>query len=115
MGGLDNDLPYNTRQRYLVAVTAFCITIATIAVALRLIARRQFHVNLWWDDYVAVIALVGVASTLASPLFIRLTVMIRSSRISQVYSPSWVSEQGSGDMRPISPNNKLATLASSVY
>lgn len=62
MGGVNNDYPFNTRQKNLIAVTAFCIIISTIAVALRLLARRQFHVNLWWDDYVAVIALVGLAS-----------------------------------------------------
>lgn len=66
MGGIINDHPYNSRQHNLVAVTTFCIIIATIAVALRLLARRQFHVKLWWDDYVAVIALVGFAPQVAS-------------------------------------------------
>lgn len=68
MGGINNDHPFNDRQRNLIAVTTFCIIISTVAVALRLLARRTFNVNLWWDDYVAVIALVGFPSLLASLL-----------------------------------------------
>jgi hypothetical protein len=51
-------LPHTERQTSLIAVTSFCIIISTFAVILRLLARRQFHIKLWWDDYIAVIALV---------------------------------------------------------
>ena len=111
MGGIINDHPYNPRQKNLVAVTTFCIVIATIAVALRLLARRQLNVNLWWDDYVAVIALVGLPSLFAGLLRRRTNEAIRFSLISLIYSPSWAFEQGSGGMQPISVDDKPSILA----
>lgn len=49
---------YNTHQVQLIYVTSFCLISSTFAVGLRLLARRQFGIKLWWDDYIAVIALV---------------------------------------------------------
>lgn len=55
----DSKLPYNDRQNQLIVVTSFCLIVSTIAVVLRLIARRQFSIKLWWDDYICIVALVG--------------------------------------------------------
>lgn len=50
--------PYTGRQRQIIGVCSFCLVISTAAVALRLTARRQFGIKLWWDDYITVVALV---------------------------------------------------------
>lgn len=52
--------PYTARQQQLLAVTSFCLVVSTIAVAFRLVARHQFGVKLWWDDYMCMIALVNI-------------------------------------------------------
>lgn len=49
---------YTSRQNLLLGVTSAGIAVSTLAVALRLIARRYLHVKLWWDDYLAVLTLV---------------------------------------------------------
>lgn len=54
------DQPYTLRQQQLIAVSSFCIVISTIAVGLRLAARHQFRIKLWWDDYMCIVALVGM-------------------------------------------------------
>ena len=60
----DNNHPLNSRQRQLVIATSFCLALSTLAVALRLIARRKFGIKLWWDDYICVLALVGATKKL---------------------------------------------------
>ena len=49
---------YTSRQNLLLGVTGAGLVLSTTAVALRLIARRYLHVNLWWDDYLAILAMV---------------------------------------------------------
>lgn len=49
---------YNSHQVQLIYVTSFCLISSTFAIALRILARRQFGIKLWWDDYIAVLALV---------------------------------------------------------
>ena len=49
---------YTSRQNLLLGVTSAGLAISTLAVSLRLIARRYLHVKLWWDDYLAVLTLV---------------------------------------------------------
>lgn len=51
--------PYTNRQQQLLAITSFCLIISTIAVGFRLVARHQFGVKLWWDDYMCIVALVN--------------------------------------------------------
>lgn len=62
MGGIVNDHTYNSRQRSLTAVTSFCIIVSTLAAGLRLYARRKLHIKFWWDDSIAVVALVSLAT-----------------------------------------------------
>lgn len=50
---------YNERQRELVGVAIFGLIISTLAVGLRITARRRLRVALWWDDYLAIFALVS--------------------------------------------------------
>ena len=51
------------RQTQLVAVCTTCLTLSTIAVALRLLVRRVIATaGFWWDDWVAVLALVTLFS-----------------------------------------------------
>ncbi|MCJ1265139.1 hypothetical protein MMC22_005014 [Lobaria immixta] len=49
---------YNSHQVQLIYVTSFCLISSTLAVGLRLLARRKFGIKLWWDDYIAVLALI---------------------------------------------------------
>lgn len=49
---------YNRRQQNVLGVVCFGMVVSTLAVGLRLLARRYLHVKLWWDDYLAVLALV---------------------------------------------------------
>lgn len=51
---------YNVRQRELIGVSAFGLFISTTAVSLRMLARRRLRVALWWDDYLAILALVRI-------------------------------------------------------
>ena len=47
------------RQIQIVAVCTTCLTLSTIAIALRLLVRRMIATaDLWWDDWVAILALV---------------------------------------------------------
>ena len=50
----------NRLQVQLVAVTSTCLLLSTSAVAMRLIVRWYSAAMLWWDDWVAVLALVGL-------------------------------------------------------
>lgn len=50
---------YNSHQVQLIYVTSFCLISSTLAVSFRLLARRKFGIKLWWDDYIAILALVG--------------------------------------------------------
>lgn len=52
------DEPYNTRQIHLFLATGLCMGLSTVVVGLRLLGRRLVGVQLWWDDCVAVLALV---------------------------------------------------------
>lgn len=49
---------YTSRQNLLLGVTSVGLAVSTLAVSLRLFARRYLHVKLWWDDYLAVLTLV---------------------------------------------------------
>ena len=51
--GLEN------RQVQLIAVTSTCLALSTIAVILRLLVRWSSSATFWWDDWVAVLALVS--------------------------------------------------------
>lgn len=48
----------NRLQVQLVAVTSTCLLLSTSAVAMRLIVRWSSAAMLWWDDWLAVLALV---------------------------------------------------------
>lgn len=58
------DDPYNTRQIHLFVTTSLCMGISTVVVGLRLLGRRLVGVKLWWDDCVAVLALVCLTGIL---------------------------------------------------
>ena len=49
---------FNARQVHLIAVTSACLVLSTVVVALRLLVRWSSAAILWWDDWVAVLALV---------------------------------------------------------
>lgn len=48
----------NDRQLQLIAFTSTCLVLSTLAVVLRLLVRWYSPVNLWWDDWITVLALV---------------------------------------------------------
>lgn len=48
----------NSQQIRLVAVCTVCLLLSTTVIALRLLARRASGVKFWWDDHVAILALV---------------------------------------------------------
>ena len=50
----------NEQQLLLVRTTSTCLLLSTIAVALRLVVRWSSTAILWWDDWVAMLALVRV-------------------------------------------------------
>lgn len=52
------DESWNARQLRLFVATGLCMGISTVVVGLRLLGRRLIGVKLWWDDCVAVLALV---------------------------------------------------------
>ena len=52
------DLYYQSHQVQIYVVTALLLVIATVAVALRLAARRVSSAQFWWDDYTIIVALV---------------------------------------------------------
>lgn len=52
---------YTSRQNLLLGVTGFGLALSTLAVSMRLLARRYLHVNLWWDDYLAVLTMVRMS------------------------------------------------------
>lgn len=52
------DEPYNVRQIHLFVATGLGMGLSTVVVGLRLLGRRLVGVKLWWDDCVAVLALV---------------------------------------------------------
>ena len=50
---------FTNRQIQIVAVCTTCLTLSTIAIALRLLVRRKIATtDLGWDDRVAILALV---------------------------------------------------------
>lgn len=49
---------YTNRQVQLIAVTTTCIVLSTSVIVLRLLIRWKSAANLWWDDRIAVLALV---------------------------------------------------------
>lgn len=49
---------YNVQQRDLLGVASFGLFLSTLAVGLRVVARRRLSVALWWDDYLAISALL---------------------------------------------------------
>ena len=50
----------NERQLLLIGIASTCLVLSTIAVALRLVVRWSSTAILWWDDWVAMLALVWV-------------------------------------------------------
>lgn len=55
---MDMDTFRQSRISEVYGGTISLIVLATIAVGARLVARRISVVNLWWDDYLIVLALV---------------------------------------------------------
>lgn len=54
---------FTNRQIQIVAVCTTCLTLSTVAIALRLLVRRVIATaDLWWDDWVAILALVCLFS-----------------------------------------------------
>ena len=54
---------FTNRQIQIVAVCTTCLTLSTIAIALRLLVRRLIAIaDFWWDDWVAILALVSLFS-----------------------------------------------------
>ncbi|KAI4272862.1 MAG: hypothetical protein L6R38_006500 [Xanthoria sp. 2 TBL-2021] len=49
---------YQSRQSEIYGGTISLIILATVSVAVRLVARRQSPAKLWWDDFTVVVALV---------------------------------------------------------
>ena len=50
---------FTNRQIQVIAVCTTCLTLSTLMMALRLLVRRVIATtNLWWDDWVAILALV---------------------------------------------------------
>ena len=50
---------FTNRQIQIIAVCTTCLTLSTLGIALRLLVRRIIATaNLWWDDWVAILALV---------------------------------------------------------
>lgn len=50
---------FTNRQIQIIAVCTTCLIVSTIAIALRLLVRRVIATaSLWWDDWVAILALV---------------------------------------------------------
>ena len=60
MSGLEGQR-LNNRQVQLLAVTSTCLALSTVAVTLRLFARWSSAAKFWWDDWVAVLALVRLS------------------------------------------------------
>ncbi len=50
---------FENRQVQLIAVTSTCLALSTVAVILRLLVRSSSSATFWWDDWVAVLALVS--------------------------------------------------------
>lgn len=50
---------YQSRQSEIYGGTISLIILATLSVAVRLVARRQSLAKLWWDDIILVVALVS--------------------------------------------------------
>jgi hypothetical protein len=49
---------YTDRQNQLLAVNIICLILPTLVVAVRILTRGLIKVNLWWDDYCIIVALV---------------------------------------------------------
>ena len=56
---MSNDAYYQSRTPGVYGGTITLIIVATIAVALRLTARKVSTANFWWDDWTLVVALVS--------------------------------------------------------
>lgn len=61
----------DSHQVQIYVASAILLSLATVGVALRLLARRISSAKLWWDDYTIVIALV--CSTFPEPALLSLT------------------------------------------
>lgn len=53
---------FDNRQVQLIAVTSACLVSSTLVIVLRLIVRWSSAAVLWWDDWVAVLALVWLVN-----------------------------------------------------
>ena len=51
---------FTNRQVQLIAVCTTNMVLSTTVVILRLLVRWKSVANLWWDDYITVLALVGL-------------------------------------------------------
>lgn len=51
----------DSRQIQLLTVTSTCLVLSTLAIGLRLLVRWWSAARLWWDDCVAVLALVRLS------------------------------------------------------
>lgn len=49
---------FDNRQVQLIAITSTSLVLSTLVILLRLLVRWSSVVILWWDDWVAVLALV---------------------------------------------------------
>ena len=49
---------YTDRQPLILGVSIFGLTLVTLAVGLRFLARIRYGNGLWWDDWVNLMALV---------------------------------------------------------
>ena len=58
----------NERQRVLIGIASTCMLLSTIAIALRLVVRWSSSAILWWDDWIAILALVWVLEALSQCL-----------------------------------------------
>ena len=56
---MSNDAYYQSRTPAVYGGTITLITVAAIAVVLRLTARKISAANFWWDDWTLVVALVN--------------------------------------------------------
>ena len=53
---------HDNRAPDLVVSTTVCLSLACVAVSLRLIARRLSKAKVWFDDYMIIVALVSTDS-----------------------------------------------------
>ena len=54
----------NVRQVLLISVSAVCLGLSTVVVVLRFVVRQISAARLWWDDWIAMLALVCLTGLL---------------------------------------------------